>query len=51
MNFEAKKQEVPKITSPNLDYPAMSDALLVTKSYDKGWLSTKESTSNPRNYF
>ena len=36
MNFEAKKQEVPKITSPNLDYPALSDALLVAKSYDKG---------------
>ena len=41
INFEAKKQEVPKITSPNLDYPALSDALLVAKSYEKG----KESTS------
>ena len=44
INFEAKKQEVPKITSPNLDYPALSDALLVTKSYEKGWLSTKDPT-------
>ena len=37
INFEAKKQEVPKITSPNLDYPALSDAVLVAKSYEKGW--------------
>ena len=36
VNFEAKKQDVPKIRNPNLDYPSFSDAILVTSSLEKG---------------
>ena len=31
-------QDVPKISSPNLDYPAFSDAVTVVKNVDKGKL-------------
>ena len=36
VNFEAKKQDVPKIRNPNLDFPSFSDAILVTSSLEKG---------------
>ena len=36
VNIEAKKQEVPRIVSQNLDYPSFSDAVTVVRTADKG---------------
>ena len=41
VNFEAKKQDVPKIRNPNLDYPSFSDAIIVTSSLEKGETKTR----------